>query len=539
MQPSTPPGTGRPRDSPCILAVDLGTSGCKTALVSLEGHVAGWAFAQVPLHILPGGGAEQDPADWWTALVSTARKAMAQGGVPPEAVAGVCCSCQGEGTVPVDRGGRALMNALTWADMRGAALIRAQARGWVNVAGYGARRLARWLRITGGAPALTGSDPAAHMLLVRDRFPEVYRATHKFLNVLDYVNLRLTGRFVATHDSILTSWVTDNRDLRRVRYHPALVAASGIDADKYPDVVPCTEVIGTLQAAAAVDLGLPAETPVVAGSVDNTAVAIGSGALDDFEAHLYVGTSSWIGAHVPFKKADVFSNVASVPCARKDRYLMVALQSNAGVCLSFLKDRILYHDDELLKEGQAPDVYGILDRMAARVPAGSRGLIFTPWLHGERTPVADPCLRGGFFNLGLEHSRPDMVRAILEGVAFNTRWMRRPVERFLGRPLPGITVVGGGAVSDTWCQVLADVLDMPVRQLAEPMQANARGAAGIGAVGLGLLTFPQTARMATVRRVYSPEPAHRDVYDRGFSTFLEVHRRVRPLYRRLNAVQGR
>ena len=225
-------------DSRYILAVDLGTSGCKTALVSLEGRVAGWAFAQVPLHILPGGGAEQVPADWWAAFVSTTRRVLEHSGVSPEAVAAVCCSCQGEGTVPVDRDGRALMNAITWADMRGAARIRAHARGWLNFAGYDARRLLRWVRITGGAPSLTGKDPAAHMLLVRDEFPDVYRATYKFLNVLDYLNLRLTGRFVATHDSILTSWVTDNRDLRRVRYHPALLEASGIDADKFPELVP-------------------------------------------------------------------------------------------------------------------------------------------------------------------------------------------------------------------------------------------------------------------------------------------------------------
>ena len=171
------------------------------------------------------------------------------------------------------------------------------------------------------------------------------------------------------------------------------------------------------------------------------------------------------------------------------------------------------------------------------VPAGSRGLLFTPWLHGERTPVADPCLRGGFFNLGLEHSRPDMVRAILEGVAFNTRWMLRPVERFLGRPVREITVAGGGGVSDTWCQILADVLNLAVRQLAEPVQANARGAAAIGAVGLGLLTFPQAARMARVTAVHTPQPSSRQVYDHAFETFLEIHRRVRPLYRRLNAVQ--
>ncbi len=526
-------------ESRYILAVDLGTSGCKTALVSIEGSVAGWAFAEVPLHVLPGNGVEQVPADWWSALVSTTRKVLGDTAVRPEAVAAVCCSCQGEGTVPVDRGGRALMNAITWADMRGASRIQAQARGWLNVEGYDVMRLMRWVRLTGGAPSLSGKDPAAHMLLVRDQFPEIYRATYKFLNVLDYLNLRLTGRFVATYDSILTSWVTDNRDLKRVRYHPALVEASGIDGDKFPELVPGTEVIGMLRAEAAAELGLCSSARVVAGAVDNSAAAVGSGAVDDFEAHLYIGTSSWIGAHVPFKKTYVIPSVASVPCAVPDRYLMVAMQSNAGACLAFLKDRILYHQDELLRESQVPDVYKVLDRIAAKVPAGSRGLVFTPWLHGERTPVSDPSLRAGLFNLSLEHSREDIVRAIMEGVAYNTRWMMRPAERFLGRPLREITIAGGGGVSDTWSQIFADVLNVSIRQLSEPMQANALGAACIGAVGLGLKSFSDVPRRTRIKAVYQPQPAHREVYDRGFETFVEIHRRVQPLYKRLNRIRTR
>ncbi len=520
-----------------ILAVDLGTSGCKTALVSLDGRVSGWAFAGVPLHILPGNGAEQAPSDWWTAFVSTTREVLAETGVARESIAGVCCSCQGEGTVPVDREGRALMNAILWMDMRGERHIRAHARGWLNVSGYDALRLARWVRLTGGAPSLSGKDPAAHMLLVRDEYPDVYRSTYKFLNVLDYMNLRLTGRFVATHDSILTSWVTDNRRLESIRYHRGLLKASGIDGGKFPELVRCTDVIGTLLPEAAAQLGLPSSTPVVAGAVDNSAAAVGSGAIAGYQPHLYIGTSSWIGAHVPSKKTDVFTSVASVPCAVPNRYLAMAMQTSAGACLSFLKDRVLYHQDELLREGQVSDVYKVLDLIADRVPAGSRGLLFTPWLFGERTPVSDASLRGGLFNLSLEHSRDEIVRAILEGVALNTRWMVRPFERLLGRRLEEITIVGGGGVSDTWCRIFADVLNLRIRQLSEPMQANALGAAYIGAVGLGLMTFDQVPAVTKVKAVYTPQAEHRKVYDRSFETFVEIHRRMAPLYSKLNGVR--
>jgi xylulokinase len=519
-----------------ILAVDLGTSGCKTALVGLDGRVRGWAFAEVPLHILPEGGVEQVPADWWSAFVMSARQVLAETGIAAASIAGVCCSCQGEGTVPVDREGRALSNAILWLDMRGERHIREHSKGLINVSGYDPLRLLRWVRLTGGAPSLSGKDPAAHMLFVRDEFADVYRSTYKFLNVLDYMNLRLTGRFVATYDSILTSWVTDNRDLSRVRYDSGLVEASGIDASKFPEIVPCTEVIGTLRAEAAGELGIPASTRVVAGAVDNSAAAVGSGAVADFAAHLYVGTSSWIGAHVPFKKTDVFASVASLPCAVRGKYLMMAMQSAAGSSLAFLKDRVLYHKDELMREEQVPDVYKLLDRVAERVPAGSRGLLFTPWLFGERTPVSDPNLRAGFFNLSAEHSREDIVRAILEGVALNTRWMVRPVERFLGRQLEEITITGGGGVSDTWCRIFADVLNVRIRQPDEPMQVNALGAAYIGAAGLGLMRIEEAAALTKIRTVYEPRTENRERYDDSFAAFQEIHRRMAPLYRKLNGV---
>jgi len=517
-----------------VLAVDLGTSGVKAALIAVNGRVVAWESEPGALHVLPGGGAEQRPDDWWEGLVAAAGRLLRSRPAAAREVVAVCCSAQGEGTVPVDAQGRPLMNAILWMDMRGAPALARQFRGVVNYSGLSVPRIRRWIRLTGGMPSPTGKDPAAHMLFVRDAFPEVYERTHKFLNVLDYLNLRLTGRFVATHDSILTSWLTDNRRSDRIRYHDGLVRACGIASDKLPEIVPCTEVLGPLSPEAAAALGLPASTPVVAGAIDNTAAAIGSGAVDDFAAHLYVGTSSWLAAHVPFKKTAVFSGIASVPCAVPGRWLLTAMQSTAGGNLTFLRDNVLYHHDELLSQEAVPDVFKIFDRMAARVPPGSNGLIYTPWIYGERAPVDDRSLRAGLHNLSLDSTREDIVRAFLEGVALNTRWLLKPVEKFLERRVTTLNLVGGGGQSAVWCRIFADALGVEVRQVREPIQANARGAAWIAAVALGEIEFRDVPGLVGIDEVFAPQESNRAVYDERFAAFLELHKRLRGLYRRLN-----
>jgi xylulokinase len=524
---------------PVLLAVDLGTSGCKAALVTARGRVLAWASEPVGLRVLADGGVEQSPADWWRALVVTARRVLGDTGIDPGQVAGVCCSAQGEATLPVDEKGEALMDAILWMDMRGAPNLRAITRGPVNVAGYDPRRLWRWVRLTGGAPSLSGKDPAAHMLWVRDERPDVYRRTHRFLGAGDYLNLRLTGRFTASPDSILTSWVTDNRDSAHVRYDQGLVRGSGVDGGKLPEIVACTDILGPLLPAAADELGLLPTTPVVAGSIDTTSAAIGSGATADYEAHLYLGTSSWLAAHVPFKKTDVASALASVPCAIPGKYLMTVMQTTSGGNLTFLRDQILYHQDELLAEAQVPDVFKVMDRVADAVPAGANGVLYLPWLFGERAPVDDGSLRAALFNISLENSRADLIRAFLEGVALNTRWMLGPANRFLGRPVRALNAAGGGASSAVWCQILADVLDVTVRQVCDPIQVNARGAGLIGAVGLGLTTFADAGHEVELAATYQPNPANRRVYDDAFKTFLALHRANKSIFRRLNANRGR
>lgn len=521
--------------APVVLAVDLGTSGMKVALVTCQGRVLGWESQGVALHLTPDGGAEQSPDDWWRAFLDVSRRLLGRGLVARSSVKALCCSTQGEGTVPVDRDGNALMNCILWMDMRGAPLLNRRLRGLINVAGTDVFKLIRYLRLTGGMPSTTGKDPAAHMLLVRERFPEVYARTYKFLNVLDYLNLKLTGRFVATFDSILTSWVTDNRDPDDVRYSAALLDQSGIETDKFPEIVPCTAELGTLRTDVAAELGLPADVRVVAGSIDNTAAAVGSGAVEDYRPHLYVGTSSWIAAHVPFKRTDLTSALASVPCALPHRYLLTALQATAGGNLTFLRDNLLFPRDELNGTEPAQDILAIMDRIASRVPPGANGVIYSPWIWGERAPVDDKNLRAGLYNLSLNSDRGDVIRAVLEGVALNTRWLMKPVEKFLGRSVSRLHVAGGGAASDVWCQIFADVLGREVWQVEEPIQTNARGAAFIAAASLGEISLSDAAALVEIKHKYQPNVAHAALYDDRFETFLRIYEQMKGVYRKLNA----
>jgi len=522
------------RHNEFILAADLGTSGCKCALIGPDATVHSWAFCPVSLHVVGEVGAEQDPEDWWKAFIGSARQVLQSMPEGNRQIAAICCSSQGECTVPVDKEGNQLRRAMLWLDMRGAPHIRRRARSrFFSIAGYHPLKLMRWIERTGGAPALSGKDPAGHMAFVQEVWPEIYEKTFKFLNALDYLNLRLTGRFVSTVDSILTSWVTDNRDVDHIRYDPKLIRLSGISADKLPEIVRCTELIGTLTRTAADAFGLPQGTRVVAGSVDNSAAAVGSGAIRDGESHIYIGTSSWIGAHVPFKKTDAFAQIASVPCALNGRYLAIALQSSAGSNLSFLCNQLLFCDDDFATT-PPPDIYSIVENIAASVPPGARGLLYTPWIFGERSPVDDSSLRAGLLNMSLQHSRADVIRAILEGVALNTRWMVGPFNRFLGKRLDEVTLVGGGATSDVWCQIFADVLNMPVRQIHSPIQANAIGAALIGYIGIGALTWSDIPALALTRRTYFPDSRTASLYDELFERFQFAYKRLAPLYKRWN-----
>jgi xylulokinase len=313
-----------------------------------------------------------------------------------------------------------------------------------------------------------------------------------------------------------------------------LIKTSTIARDKFPDIVRSIDVLGPLLPRVADDLGLTREVQVVAGAFDVPAAAIGSGALDDYAAHIYLGTSSWIATHLPFKKTDLSSAMASVPCAIPTRYLLIAAQETAGGTLTWLRDKILYHHDALLSIDPPTDYFAALNQVAEQTPAGSHGLIFTPWLYGERAPVDDGWIRAGIHNLSLGNTRSDIVRAVMEGVAFNTRWILGPVEKFCGRTLNPINMIGGGANSRLWCQIHADVLNRSIRQIKDPILANARGAALIASVGMGCISFDDVPRHIQYQNEYQPNPDHRELYDKLFAEFVNLYKQSRRIYERLN-----
>jgi xylulokinase len=506
-----------------VLAIDLGTGGPKVAVVSTTGRIVAHAAEPVALYLFEGGAAEQDPDEWWSAICSASRRALEAAAVPPEAMIGVGCTSQWSGTVAVGADGVPLMRAIIWMDSRGNKAIRKVAGGPVNVLGYDPRKILRWVQVTGGAPGLSGKDPVSHILYIRDAHPDVYDATATFLEPVDYLNLRMTGRTCASFDSIAAHWVTDNRTIDRVTYDPRLLEMTGLERAKLPDLVAPGTIVGQLTAEAAADLGLPVGVPVAAGSGDVHSAVFGSGAVADFEAHLYIGTSSWISAHVPFKKTAPTSNVASIPAALAGKYLIVDEHETAGACLTFLRDNLGFADD-----------FEAMNAMVDTVAPGSGRVLFTPWLNGERSPVDDHTIRGGFHNLSLSTTRAQMVRAVYEGVAFNSRWLLEAVEKFADRRFDSLAFIGGGANSDQWAQIHADVLGREIRQVTDPVLANVRGAGLLALVALGRTTVGEIPSMVEVRRTFQPDRSTAAEYDTLFNEFVTLYKQTKGIFKRLN-----
>ncbi|ATB28824.1 xylulokinase [Melittangium boletus] len=514
-----------------ILAIDLGTSAVKLAAVTLRGKILGGTVEPLNLQLLPEGGAEQDPESWWAAIVRGTRRLLDSGAVSASDILGINASVQWSGTVAVDAHGKPLRPALIWMDSRGRGHVRRVAHGFPAIEGYGLRQLFSWVRITGGAPTLSGKDPLGHILYLQSEHPDVYRDTYKFLEPKDWLNQRLCGRFVSSHDTITLHWVTDNRDLSRVAYDEGLLRMTGLPRDKLPDLVPAATVLGPLVPEAARALGLSDTVQVISGAPDILAAAVGSGAVRDHEAHLCMGTSAWISCHVPYKKTDLLHQMGSLPSALPGRYLLTNEQDAAGICLTTLKDRLLFGPESTLPEAER---FPLLEREAGQVAAGSDQLLFLPWLNGERSPVDDATLRGAFFNQSLQTTRGHLVRAVMEGVAYNTRWLFSYVEKFVGRRLDSVRIIGGGARSRLWCQIQADVLDRRIQQVDEPVLANARGAAFQAAVALGRLTVEDIPALVPIAETFEPNPRNRALYDELFGEFLHLYKSNKAIFARLN-----
>ncbi len=518
-------GAGDPSGRYC-LAIDLGTSGLKVGLVSLAGAIAWTGGAQIPTTLTGDGGAEQDAAEWWRLISETARAGLRSGAVPPERVAAVSVTGQWASTVPAAADGLPVGPCILWMDTRGG--VHARQRFGGPVSGYAPRALLAWVRKTGGAPSTSGADPIGHMLHLGADRPDIAAAARWYLEPVDYVSMRFTGVAAASPASMTAAWLTDNRRLGQLGYDPGLVRLAGLDPAKLPPLRPTGSVVGTVREDVAADLGLPAGVAVVAGTPDLHSAAAGAGTLSGGRCHLAISTTSWISCPASKKKTDAIRQIATVPGVLPGSYLVANNHETAGACLQWLRDRVLGEGEAALPG------FDELCKQAATAEPGSGGVLFTPWLAGERSPVDDRSARGGFHNLSLGSSRAAMIRAVLEGVAYNNRWLHEAVERFTGRRLDPIRVFGGGAQSDLWCQIHADVMDRTIERLADPMHANLRGAAIVAGLALGAVDPADAGELAPVGATFRPDPARRAAYDRLYAEFPKLYRSQKGMFRRLN-----
>jgi xylulokinase len=521
-----------------VLAIDLGSGGPKVAIISDRGEMIARTSGTTHTTFTPDGGGEQDPGEWWRVTGECVRQVLRESSVAPDRVAAVSCASQWSVTVPVDQNGQHLMNAVHWTDSRGAPYTKRVTDGWPKVSGYGLRKLLRWVRLTGGVPTDSGADALAHILFIMHERPEIYRRTFKLLEPMDYLNFRLTGRAVATHATIFPYLLTDNRDNTRIEYDKVLIGWCGLDRAKLPDLVPVGSLLGTIRPEAAEEWGLQPGTQVVAGTPDSQAAALGSGAARDFDAHVCLGTSAWLSCHVPFKKTNIGDYLATMPSAIRGRNMVTAEQGAAGKCLGVFVDNWLCRADELNLSAAPGDLYERIERMAGSVAPGSDGLLFLPWLNGAGPPSGDGAMRGGFLNQSLRTTRAHAVRAIMEGVACNLRWLRGSVERFVGRRFDSLNVIGRCARMDVWCQALADILDRPIHRTCEPEMATSRGAGLAGLVALGKITVEQIPDLVPIDRTFEPDPSRRKLHEELFAAFLSSYKANRPLFRRLNSSPG-
>lgn len=508
-----------------ILSADFGTSGVKIGVVADDLMLIASTTEPYPLHLPGPSMAEQAPEDWWTALCrGTARLAADIPDLSVRIGSLVFCA-QMCGLVCSDAQGVPVRPALVWLDKRSAPLIGRLLGGFPNIGGYGLQHLARWLPIANGIPSQNGMDPPGKMLWIKRHEPETYDRTAHLLDVKDWLIQHATGEVTTTADSANLTWLMDTRRGCEGWSAP-LANRLGIPLDKLPRIVDGSSVVGGLTAAAAGQLGLRKDTPVVAGGGDVSATAIGSGAITDGALHICVSTSSWIAG---FFNRHILSrrHYATITSSIAYRPLLIATQESAGSALSWLAETI---DPHRHADGNA------LDEFYHDMGVGSvNDPYFLPWLAGERVPVDDERLRGTFHGLSLRHDQRALKRSVVEGVALNTRWAFSSVVQQKGAVRSGtIPMVGGGAASPHLAQAMADALNRQI-QVGDTIFSGVLGAAAMAAPAMGWADTVWDAAAVIDGRdgpVYDPDPARVEMMNDRYGRLAVVRKSLVKLYRR-------
>lgn len=502
-----------------ILAHDLGTSGNKATLFSEEGTLVASVTQHYPVYYSNGNWAEQDPDDWWTAVVESTRQLIAH--VDPSDIAVVSFSGQMMGCVCVDRAGVPLRKAIIWADMR-ATGQEEQIRQRIHEDEF--------YHLTGHR--LSPSYGGQKLMWVKEHQPDIYAKTYKMLNAKDYIILRLTGAFVTEYTDAASTCLLD---LKKLEWSDRLLEAMDLDREKMPTLCRSTDIAGEVTEEAAALTGLAVGTKVVCGAGDGLCAAVGTGSIKEGVAHSSMGTSSWISITSREPVFDEQQRTFTWPHIVPGYVLPNGTMQTGGGAYAWYVDHFCHEEKQIAKE-RGLSVYQILEELLKESQVGSNGLIFLPYLIGERSPRWNPEARACFLGIGTEHTQKDFLRAVQEGVAMNLNVVLN-IFREAGQKIDEIIVVGGGVNSGVWQQILADVYQQKIRVPNCLDEATSMGAAITGGVGVGLFEdFSVVDKFISIAHDVQPNPENaekyrelQDIFETAYQSLLTVYEKLKDL----------
>lgn len=500
-----------------LLAHDLGTSGNKATLYTTDGELVNSVVASYPTNYFNNNWAEQDAEDWWRAVCNSTTQILR--GLNNQDVAAVSFSGQMMGCLCVDRRGVPLRKAIIWADQRAEREVDTLRERLDEREFY---------RITGNR--LSPSYGLAKLLWVKNNEPETYRQTHKMLHAKDYIVFKLTGRFVTDYSDASG---TNLFDLNTFEWSENILAASGIAREKLPELRPSTFVAGEVGAAVAEQTGLAKGTPVVCGGGDGVCAGVGAGSVKEGVAYNYIGSSSWIAlttkqpVYDPEMRTFNFAHIIPgyiSPCG--------TMQA-AGSSYSWLKTQLCQMETEIAKQ-QGVSPYDLINRQIAASPPGANGLLYLPYLLGERSPRWDSSAKGAFIGLKMEHRRADVYRAVLEGITLNLALILEVFKQHV--PIREMIVIGGGAQGEVWRQIMADAYRLNILKPHYLEEATSMGAAITGGVGAGVFqNFDVIDRFLKIETTQMPIDANVRVYEKLLPIFDASYHALKGIFRDLAA----
>ena len=478
----------------CILAHDLGTSGNKATLFTTEGKLEKSVTVPYGAHYFNTNWVEQDPEDWWNAVCSSTQALVS--GVDTHDIAVIAFSGHMMGCLCVDGEGRPLRPAILYSDQRGvkeadAILEQIPAREFYRITGHRA----------------SASYSVEKPMWVRNNEPRVYAETRTMLHAKDYMNFRLTGAMASEYTDASS---TNLLDLNTLRWSHKLLTITGIDGEKLPTLKASTDIVGELTTSAARSLGLPAGIPVVAGGGDGLCAAVGVGSVKPGMTYNYLGSSSWIATTTEKPIYDEQMRTFVWAHAVPGYVHPCGTMQTAGGAYAWLKNEICTLEKAFAAEmGSNP--YEIINSEIEKSPPGANGLVFLPYLLGERTPRWNPDAKGALLGLTLGHKRADVLRAVMEGITINLSIILDIFREQV--PIGEITVIGGGAKGGVWRKIMADVYQADILKPNYLEEATSMGAAIIGGVGCGVFkSFDVTDRFIEITDRVHPDPAMAPVY---------------------------